>query len=667
MDFWYNKIQCDNCGQTFSSDGIQLTIFLYGIFFLVGKEHDYIGTTCPSCLQTIYGKVNRQYLAQAVEGFSSIVSIGDCEIHEPLRYFAPFTTTPYFNPLLKEFGIASTYSVLSDNEALDIVDQTITEYLSEDPDLEENYYRSCTSRLPAATGSFLNVFWIEKDQVEDLIQLEQKKNVRIFPRYIHKCSLLNLTDKYSWQYYLKDKYFQDSDTSMREGFELIEELGLSPREYCGCGHFIPVTIPDSKKVLLEKLKKIGMFPEYEEEDTEFISMMKERGISIKEKEIPKLLTFIVTDNKTLALLKENGFLLEEPDLSSPDHYTENSEQHKKWLEEEFSLTSNFQKILIKDLEPREIPFSLRKKGQDFWKIKHPFAKMDLPSSVDELNTINVIPPEREQERQKQIDSAKKYFHKGYAQDYLREHYLDFIKEYVALLQQSSFAYADLWLLKNEYLARYYDYIETKRCEEVDYSIFKEGKAWKIIFNGQATGGLRDNGFEFIHYLVSRSGETFTTNELAKLDFVSVGHAVAKPDYDNMSSGSKESGGNDVRNLTDGQTLREYKERLRELATERNMAEEENDQDLLREIDRETEFIGKELSKSSSWKGVIRKDETTNEARNKKRIVKAIERAVKSLKPFDKEAFNHFSAALKPINSPTQCYSPAKKYDWHLKR
>jgi hypothetical protein len=46
-------IKCPHCGQAFSNAGINIAIFLYGIFFLVGKENGYFGITCPRCLNTI--------------------------------------------------------------------------------------------------------------------------------------------------------------------------------------------------------------------------------------------------------------------------------------------------------------------------------------------------------------------------------------------------------------------------------------------------------------------------------------------------------------------------------------------------------------------------------------------------------------------------------------
>lgn len=665
MDFWYNKIKCDHCGQVFSSEGIQITIFLYGIFFLIGKDDGYIGTTCPTCLQTISSKLDTQYLDQAVEEFSSIVFIGNSQILEPLRYFSPPTTEPHFNTLLKEYNIITRQSPFTGTGSSADVDQSIYLAESENPDLVENYYRSYTDRLPSITGCFFNVLWIHKEQVENVIKLELVKNVRIFPRYIHKCSLLDLTDRFSWQHCLAEEYYQALQASNKNILTRLEKLEISPREMNIPHPVLCFTISASDKETLAKLQELGISSEYEEKDTKTISILKERGILLDEKAIPNLHIFMVSDKKTLSTLNKIGIFPEEAELSPPDLFNEIIDQNRESQEEDFSLTSDFQKILIDDPAPWDLPSSVGDIIKDAWKKKHPFWNHPIPISFEKLQDLNFISAENDQERRKQSSYVKKYFNKGYAQDYLKEHYLDFIKEYVALLQQPSFAYADLWLLKNDYLARYYDQIETKRCEEADYAIFKEGKAWKIIFKGRRINGLGGKGFLFIQYLVSQPGEIFSTNELAQLDPGSEGYVVAKTDYEDRSSVAKQSGGNNVNNVTDKQTLREYRKRLQELNADRRMAEEEKDQAGIQEIDREFELINKELSKLS-WEGSSRKDEKTPEGRNKNSIGKAIERAIKSLKPLDKEAFEHFYSALKHINSYNQCYNPTEKYDWYIK-
>lgn len=103
-----------------------------------------------------------------------------------------------------------------------------------------------------------------------------------------------------------------------------------------------------------------------------------------------------------------------------------------------------------------------------------------------------------------------------------------------------------------------------------------------------------------------------------------------------------------------------------MSKEREEAEGENDSIRLSLINKETAQIEKELNRIS-WKGKSRKDETTSEARNKKRITKSIERAIKSLTDIDVEAYEHLLKSLSPINSYKLCYRPSKKISWHVNK
>jgi hypothetical protein len=57
------------------------------------------------------------------------------------------------------------------------------------------------------------------------------------------------------------------------------------------------------------------------------------------------------------------------------------------------------------------------------------------------------------------------------------------------------------------------------------------------------------------------------------------------------------------------------------------------------------------------------EEKGKDKKAQQRISKAIERAVKEIKIYDEEIFNHFLKALIPINSKYQCYNPDKDIEW----
>jgi hypothetical protein len=59
------------------------------------------------------------------------------------------------------------------------------------------------------------------------------------------------------------------------------------------------------------------------------------------------------------------------------------------------------------------------------------------------------------------------------------------------------------------------------------------------------------------------------------------------------------------------------------------------------------------------------EEKEKDKKAQQRISKAIERAVKEIKIYDEEIFNHFLKALIPINSKYQCYNPDKDIEWSI--
>ena len=51
----YNVInfECWHCDQQFGNASLKMAVFLYGVFFLTGKNAQYSGITCPKCLNSI--------------------------------------------------------------------------------------------------------------------------------------------------------------------------------------------------------------------------------------------------------------------------------------------------------------------------------------------------------------------------------------------------------------------------------------------------------------------------------------------------------------------------------------------------------------------------------------------------------------------------------------
>ena len=75
--------RCPHCGQEFSDEGLNIAVFLYGIFFLVGKEIGYAGITCPKCLHTICHRDSKEAIVTVKKMISGMICLGNCSFLSP--------------------------------------------------------------------------------------------------------------------------------------------------------------------------------------------------------------------------------------------------------------------------------------------------------------------------------------------------------------------------------------------------------------------------------------------------------------------------------------------------------------------------------------------------------------------------------------------------------
>ena len=97
--------RCPHCGQEFSEEGLNIAVFLYGVFFLVGKEHGYAGITCPTCLNTICHHDSLENILRVKEILTGLIKLGDSEFDPNLRYFSSAEASPKNIPLIGDFHI----------------------------------------------------------------------------------------------------------------------------------------------------------------------------------------------------------------------------------------------------------------------------------------------------------------------------------------------------------------------------------------------------------------------------------------------------------------------------------------------------------------------------------------------------------------------------------
>jgi hypothetical protein len=194
--------KCHHCGQKFSEESFHIAIFLYGIFFLVGREIGYAGMTCPRCLKTIFHKNSREAILSLKQMLGSMIILGDCTIDPQLRYYSSLGGSPIEIRLIGAFDIQHLDHQTGIDAPPSLSDRIMT-YQEENPELEENYMRSYINDENDLAGAFCHVWWINNDDVEKLVQLENINGIKVFPRYYHNCALIEDVDRFCW----KNGYF----------------------------------------------------------------------------------------------------------------------------------------------------------------------------------------------------------------------------------------------------------------------------------------------------------------------------------------------------------------------------------------------------------------------------------------------------------------------------
>ena len=203
------NFNCEHCGQIINGYGFNLSVFLYGAAFLVGKELGYVGITCPSCLNTILIKGDaRKIFQQDMILFSGP---NGSYLNPDLKYHSSVIYSPAQIEQLSKFGIPTFNCHLSENSKHNFSSMLAT-FLDECPYVEKDYLSSFIPGGEVPIGAFASVWWFKPEDIEKLVEIENEHQVRVFPRYVHKMNWYEQYDAFCWQY----KVYNDYLASMKE-------------------------------------------------------------------------------------------------------------------------------------------------------------------------------------------------------------------------------------------------------------------------------------------------------------------------------------------------------------------------------------------------------------------------------------------------------------------
>jgi hypothetical protein len=218
------EIVCQHCGQRFSEESFNIAIFLYGIFFLIGKSHGYYGITCPSCLRTICYKDSPQNILNLKSIVSGGLDISGIILDPQLKYFSPLL--PEDIPEIGIFKIKALRQTISDKSPEFSLD-AVSFYKDEEiPGEDEDFLQSLILDGVLPVGTTFSVWWFKNESIERLVNIENKHQITIFPRYCHRCSLIEKADRFCWQYGLNVQYLEQVKCMAISEFKTLEQIAI---------------------------------------------------------------------------------------------------------------------------------------------------------------------------------------------------------------------------------------------------------------------------------------------------------------------------------------------------------------------------------------------------------------------------------------------------------
>jgi len=114
------RFPCEYCDQQFTHLTVNISVLLYGVALLSGREQSYIGIKCPSCLKTIL--IETDDLFAMFNQLNEIVFRGKETSGPKLNYNSALSRDPFDIPQLDVF-IKYCFPVSINNGPPTIIDQ----------------------------------------------------------------------------------------------------------------------------------------------------------------------------------------------------------------------------------------------------------------------------------------------------------------------------------------------------------------------------------------------------------------------------------------------------------------------------------------------------------------------------------------------------------------
>jgi hypothetical protein len=600
--------QCDFCEQRYSHFTFQLAVFLYGIALLKGKEEGYAIFTCPSCLKS---NIIKNVAIDIIYDSQNIFYLDSNAIWStPLSYFSSTNLPISSFPGLEKSDIllwVDDSNDSDDNSYSDIFEK----FLSKNKWIyEAGYLSSFQPGHGKPMGLFVSVWFIQADEIQKVVSLENEHEIRYLPRYYHEMPFFNDFDLLSYS----DDLYQRFINELR----MVEDRINAAR----------------KRNIQSQGVNFGMV---DKDWRNPHKMAHERG--------PDDNYFIIqysTNDDAFVIDRDAHFL--KLLLSNPEPWG-------------VPVPTNYS-TLFKNL----------------WQTDLPFEDGRLPFVYTDIDFNSFASKEVERRHEKIHDFISENRISPAVPKFLSARLPDFIDQYIEIARRNDFSYGSLWQLKRAFVKDLYQEIQNSEDTGVQYAFYSEGPTWTITFDGITIRGLRGIGFKYLHFLVTYQNNSYFPEDLDQLNGIELEHIKEHPEIKQSSDAIKGASdlskvSKPKAHHADkivGESINHLHREYDRLKQEKEKAEADGDPLLLKEaetkFDEFSEYYYQYFTKGKKIKKFKQKELKII----KDRIAISIKRALERIKRTNTVIWEHFNKSLAPPYSNELYYRPIEEIEWRCK-
>ena len=218
----FSHFKCGHCGQEYSLNGFREACFLYGFFNLEGEKTGYIGTTCSNkeCHKNITLHGDKELYVRLREDIlgGDFININDILFQPIYQYYTNIIYDPNQLEEISNFHLPFFPRIPGTDDRKELYYDDLQNYIKDHNLSDSKYFSTFQTNKIISDNNIISIWWFTKDQIEQCISIENKKNIRIFPRSIPYDELHKEIDHYLLEYRPKSILQKNKHTTEESTF-----------------------------------------------------------------------------------------------------------------------------------------------------------------------------------------------------------------------------------------------------------------------------------------------------------------------------------------------------------------------------------------------------------------------------------------------------------------